>query len=99
MWSPSGTVIVERSPAVRRAPPEGAAIEDFRRDATGARELAGPARLGRSYPCGRNRKTFADVDVQITFSRTSRSSVPMTDRRIEPKHPSPLEKKTNIARA
>src|SRR3954468_23235593 len=33
---------------------------------------------------------------QITFSSTSRTTVPITERRIEPKHPSPLEKKTNI---
>jgi hypothetical protein len=32
----------------------------------------------------------------MTFSRTSRRRVPTTEMRIEPKHPSPLEKKTNI---
>src|SRR4051812_11410559 len=72
------------------------------REESQARELAGPARPDRNYPSVSDRQTFGPSGkppdprghAQITFSSTSRTRVPITERRIEPRHPSPLEKKT-----
>jgi hypothetical protein len=85
-------------------------MEDFREVRRGARELCwtgvpqtdvptvARARNARNLRCLRPPDHgAAPRQSQMMFSRSSTMTVPITDTRIEPKHPSPLEKKTNIA--